>query len=286
METHVNYIRVGAFVIGGFLAMILFILWLNKVGFGPSAQPYNIFFNGSIAGLKVGATVQYRGVPIGKVSTIAIDPKNVEQILVQVKINKETLIKENMVAALETYGLTGVSYVQIRGGTADAKNLIDVSDQAIPVIKSQSSLIEEVSETVPDMLKQMGGLIAELRDVFSDENRISFTKTLKNIEEMTSYFKPGNGKEKDTFLLELTKVISDLDATLIEVKSMSSEFALILKDNRGGLKEFTTTGLNAFTRFMTEGRESLAAIRRLSESLERSPSRFFYNDPKQGVPVR
>ncbi len=286
METHVNYVRVGTFVIGGFFAMIFFILWLNKVGLGESTQPYHIYFKGSVAGLKIGSGVQYRGVPIGKVSEIKIDPENVEQIVVTVMIDKGAVIKEDMIASLEVQGLTGGAYIQINGGTTQAHNLRDVSHKHIPVIASKSSLIEEVSATIPDILKKMDGLISEMRGVFSDENRQSFAQTMKNIEEITSYFKPKNGKEKDTFILELTKAISNLDAALLEIKGMTREFTYVLKENRNGLREFTTTGLNSFTQFMIEGRESLSAIRRLSESLERSPSRFFYNDPEQGVPIR
>jgi len=277
METHVNFLRVGTFVIGGFMAMIAFILWLSKFSVTDSNQPYHIYFKGSVTGLKIGNSVQYRGVPIGKVSKIQIDPKNFEQILVTVKIDKNVLIKEDMIASLESFGLTGISYIQINGGSAAAKNLNKSKD--IPVIASKSSLLEQVSGTLPDILKKMDGLVSDMRGVFSDENRVAFTETLKNIKEITTYFKPQNGKEKDTFLLELTTAITSLNHAL-------QEFSALMRDNKSGLKEFTTTGLNSFTRFMTEGRESLAAIRRVSESLERSPSRFFYNDPKQGVPVR
>ncbi|MBX3457820.1 MAG: MCE family protein [Candidatus Paracaedibacteraceae bacterium] len=278
METHVNYLRVGSFVIGGFLAMIAFILWLNKFGFGENVQTYHIYFTGAVSGLKSGNAVQYRGVPIGKVSKIEIDPKNVERIMVSVKIDKKVLIKEDMIASLETYGLTGISYIQINGGTAAAKNIN--TSNGIPVIKSKSSLLEQVSGTLPDILKKMDGLVSDIRSMFSDENREAFSQVLKNISEITAYFKPKEGdKSKDTFLFELTQAIANLNTVL-------REFSLLINDNKTGLREFTTTGLNSFTRFMTEGRESLAAIRRVSESLERSPSRFFYNDPKEGVPVR
>ena len=277
METHVNYLRVGTFVIGGFLAMIAFILWLNKFGFGDTTQPYHIYFKGSVSGLKVGNAVQYRGVPIGKIAKIKIDPKNVEQIMVTVKIDKGTLIQEDMIASLESFGLTGISYIQIDGGSVNAKLLND--SDGIPVIKSKSSLLEQVSGTLPDVLKKLDGLISDARSMFSDENREAFTLTLKNISEITTYFKPKSGADKDTFLLELTQAITSLNTAL-------KDFAGLINDNKAGVREFTTTGLHSFTRFMTEGRESLAAIRRVSESLERSPSRFFYNDPKQGVPVR
>ncbi len=278
METHVNYLRVGTFVIGGFLAMIAFILWLNKFGFGENSQPYHIYFNGSVSGLKAGNAVQYRGVPIGKVTKIEIDPKNVERIMVSVKIDQNVFIKEDMLASLETYGLTGISYIQINGGTASAKN-IDTA-KGIPVIASKSSLLEQVSGTLPDILKKMDGLVSDVRSMFSDENREAFSQVLKNVSEITSYFKPKDGEHnKDTFLLELTQAIANLNIVL-------KEFSVLISENKSGVREFTTTGLNSFTRFMTEGRESLAAIRRVSESLERSPSRFFYNDPKQGVPVR
>lgn len=278
METHVNYLRVGSFVIGGFLAMIMFVLWLNKFGFGEKVQTYHIYFNGSVSGLKAGNAVQYRGVPIGKVTKIEIDPKNVERIMVSVKIDQKVRIKEDMMASLETYGLTGISYIQVNGGTATAKD-IDTSGDT-PVINSKSSLLEQVSGTLPDILKKMDGLVSDIRSMFSEENRSEFSQVLKNIAEITSYFKPKEGeKSKDTFLIELTQAISNLNSVL-------REFSSLINDNKAGVREFTTTGLNSFTRFMTEGRESLAAIRRVSESLERSPSRFFYNDPKQGVPVR
>lgn len=286
METHVNYARVGAFVIGGFLSMILFILWLNKFGFGESYQMYHIYFNGSVSGLKTGASVQYRGVPIGKVFNIKISPQNIEQILVNVKIEENIVIKEDMVATLESHGLTGISYIQIHGGTESGRDLRSMTKKGIPTIASRSSLYEKVAGTLPDIMKKMDGLVTDIRGVFSDENRVAFSKVMQNIEDITSYFRPNQGEDKEAFILELTKTIKDLDQALLEVKSMSFEFTQILKDNRGGLKEFTTTGLNSFTQFMTEGRESLAAIRRVSESLERSPSRFFYNDPKQGIPVR
>ncbi|WP_029448538.1 MlaD family protein [Candidatus Odyssella thessalonicensis] len=286
METQVNYVRVGMFVVGGFLAMILFILWLHQFGFGESTRPYHIYYKGSVSGLKVGGAVQYRGVPIGKVSTIKIDPKNVEQIIVTVDIDKTAIIKEDMIATLESHGLTGISYIQINGGTTTSRRLIDISHTRIPVIPSKSSLYEQVSATLPDMLQKMDYLITDIRGVFNDENREAFSKTMKNIEEITTYFKPDDGHDKDAFLLELTKAIATLNATLTEIQFMSKEFTELMKENRGGLREFTTSGLNSFSRFMIEGRESLAAIRRITESLERSPSRFFYNDPKQGVPAR
>ena len=62
---------------------------------------------GSVSGLQEGGQVLYRGIPVGRVAEIRIDPDNVENVLVTVEIDRETPIKQDTVATLEMQGLTG-----------------------------------------------------------------------------------------------------------------------------------------------------------------------------------
>lgn len=277
METRANYVLVGGFVLAGFLTIIIFLVWLSKINFGESYQLYDIYFQGTVTGLKKGATVQYRGVPIGTVKDIAIRPTDVEMIRVRISVERKVKLREGVYASLEMQGITGISFVQITGGTSNKPILKAPPGKKYPVIPAKTSLLEEVAGSVPEILAMTTHLIKQIQDVLSDENREALKKTIQNIEDITNYLTP-TGK-KEGLLDSMRKSIQSIDVTMQELRQMIAE-------NRTNFKNFSTNGFDSLTKFLNEGRDAMTAIKRVSEALERSPSRFFYNDPKQGVRAR
>ncbi len=285
METHANYFRVGLFVLLGTIGSIMFVLWLSQSSFGHSQTYYDIFFKGSVSGLKVGSAVQYRGVPIGIVKDVLISPTNVEEIQVIVAINGQTAIRSDMIASLESQGLTGISYVQIQGGQQDSPILETEDTQERPVIPSRSSLVEELSLSIPELLQQTNYLVKEMQALFNDENREAFSKTMNHLERITEFLTP-NTQDKEAVIRDMGKTMDTVWDTLAEFRTMSKELKDILKENRNNIRGFSTMGLESFNKFLLEGQEAMTSMRRVTEALERSPSRFFYNDPNQGVPTK
>ncbi len=274
METRANYFLVGSFVLIGFLTIIIFLVWLSKSDFGDSLQTYNIYFKGTVTGLKKGAAVQYRGVPVGVVKDIRIKPKDVETICVQVGVESRVKLREDVTASLEIQGLTGLAFIQIKGGTNQGKVLKAKADQDYPVIPAKSSLLEEVAGSLPEILAATTKLVNQAKDVLSDINIESLQKAFQNIEDITTYLSPKN--KKDNILEDIRKSSNSFGEAMIELKAL-------VKENRSSIKDFSNVGFDSMTKFLNEGREAMSAIKRISESLERSPSRFLYNDPKQGV---
>src|SRR5579871_6449470 len=117
METRGHYIIVGAFVLLMLTGIFVSIVWLARGQFQREGQIYDIFFRGTVTGLSEGAPVRYKGVPIGLVVTIRLDPENVERIRVRIEVDTGTPIKEDAVASLEMQGITGLAFVQITGGS-------------------------------------------------------------------------------------------------------------------------------------------------------------------------
>lgn len=68
---------VGLFVLGGAILAVGAILLFGKFHFGSTSRRYAIVFQDSISGLAVGAPVNFRGVRVGNVLSIALefDPK-------------------------------------------------------------------------------------------------------------------------------------------------------------------------------------------------------------------
>ncbi len=278
METRSNYALVGGFVLSFLLAMVVFLIWLSNAGFRERMTEYDIYFDGSVSGLKKGSVVNYRGVPIGSVHDIVIDPTNVEKILVRIRINQDVPIKQDSLASLETQGLTGVSIIQIHGGTQASPLLKSTPGRPRPVIPSKSSLLEQVAGSMPELLARLTTMVDDLRAVLHEDNRKALTETLKNLQQITALMVPNKDKPT-TILMEIENLTRAFTETM-------KEFNGVLQENRKGLKDLSTMGVSSFQKFLQEGRDAFAAVRRVSESLERSPSRFLYNDPKQGVKVR
>lgn len=67
--------------------------------------------------------MKYQGVEVGKVREIIINPKNLNSILVTVSLRKDFPAKTNMVARLQYSGITGIKYVELSGGTNEAKRI-------------------------------------------------------------------------------------------------------------------------------------------------------------------
>lgn len=280
METRANYTVVGAFVVFFFVVLVAFILWVARVDFSRNATEYDVYFSGSVTGLKEGGTVLYRGVPVGTVKSIALDPTNVERVQVTILVEGGVPIKEDAFASLEFQGITGVAYIQLNGGTIHALPLLPRHGHKRAIIPTRSSVFEEVTASLPTVLHQISKVVEEMRPLFSEENRTAFAESLKNIHTITSAITPEPGKDND-----LHALILNMKSGVKDVQRMATEMKDMFAENRRNIHTFTEVGLPALTQFLNEGKETLSTIRRVGDALERSPSRFIHNDPRQGVKV-
>jgi phospholipid/cholesterol/gamma-HCH transport system substrate-binding protein len=280
METRANYTLVGSFVLFFLVAIIVFILWIARVDFSSNATEYDIYFSKSVTGLKEGGSVLYRGVPVGSVKTIALDPANVEKVRVTILVEGGVPIKEDAFASLELQGITGVAYIQLNGGTENAKQLRPSKDKPHAIIPARSSVLEEVTANLPAVLHQVSKTFEEIRPLFDEENRIAFRESLKNIHIITKALAPEDGKENS-----IHELILSMKQGMKEFRGLVKEMNLLLVENRNNINAFTADGLPALTQFLKDGKQALSTLNRVGEALERSPSRFISNDPRQGVKV-
>ena len=92
MEPKVNYILVGSFVVFLGTAVLVGILWLGKTDYRGSYDRYEAYMRESVAGLSVNSNVKYRGVDVGRIKTIALNPTNPEEVLLTMDIMHGTPI--------------------------------------------------------------------------------------------------------------------------------------------------------------------------------------------------
>lgn len=224
METRASYTIIGAFVLAFAVGIVAAVVWLADIEIDSETSSYHILFDGSVTGLRPGNPVRYRGVPVGTVENMEINPDNVEQVRVTIEVPSATPIKEDAEASLEFQGLTGVAYVQITGGTHDAPQLTAKPGQSIPVIPSTASQLEEVFEKAPELLSRFIALVDRANDLLNQGNRENLSGTLNNLNTFTGTLAQ-SGDDIQRLVREGGDALAQLKATAREAETLIGAFA-------------------------------------------------------------
>jgi phospholipid/cholesterol/gamma-HCH transport system substrate-binding protein len=319
MEIRASYVIVGVVVLALLAGLAAFSLWLVEAGVDRDVARYEIAFEGSVSGLPEGGQVLYRGIPVGRVGEIRIDPANVENVLVVAEVDRDTPIKEDTVATLEFQGLTGIAYVQLRGGTQESARL-DPDAAQPPRIPSRRSTLERVFESTPELLMQALAMVDRLSVLLSDENLAAIAATLQNVERLTAGLADRSGgvdavltgaadmtdeirktsvevRQLATDLRQVTGrldrqvegVSGDLAGTLTELRGAASSLAgaagqlqQVLGQLEQPVDDFAATGLYEFTQLIGETRLLVAALSRITKEFERDPAGFLIGRSSRG----
>ena len=324
METRASYVVVGTFVLALFAAAFGVVIFLTRANLEEAPRPYMSYFSGSVTGLQIGSAVRYRGVPVGTVTDIRIDPANVEQVRVVMAIVHATPIKTDTVATLGLQGITGVAYIELSGGTRKSPALATEPGEKFSVIQTKTSGIEQVLTKAPELLERAVTITERLTLFLDDGNVNAVSETLKNLSTLTGTL-AGRTDEINQVLADSRKtfsalreaaegiaqltgelkgkvgpittgaqdVITDVQATLADARKaiggfdkVATQLEGIIKDNREPLRDFSSGGLYELSQFIAEARVLIAAFARLSSQIERDPARFFFGDNQKGFEAK
>ena len=219
METKASYLIVGTFTMILLLGIVSAMVWLAGVELDEEFAYYDLYFEGSVTGLKVGNPVRYRGVPVGAVTDMRINPDNVEQVKVTIEVPNETPIKVDAVATLEFQGITGIAFVQITGGTPDAADLRPVPGQGNPVIASKPSELQAVIEAAPELLNRFIVLIDNANKLLGGDNQKNFADAMANIKTISGSLAAGSG-DIQAVLSEGAGAIKELRAASVDARAL------------------------------------------------------------------
>ncbi|MGD9718338.1 MAG: MlaD family protein [Sulfurimonadaceae bacterium] len=180
MNNKVNYTFVGIITLVGIFLLMGFGYWLLKPTEEADTKRYLIYFNESVSGLNIDAPVKYKGITVGKVAAMKIDPKNSERVEVAIDILSSTPIKTTTVARLTAQGITGLSYINLSMGENDSPLLEAQNGEEYPVIKTEPSFFENVEKSLSDVSMQLSSTLARTESLLSPENRQEFSRILRS----------------------------------------------------------------------------------------------------------
>jgi len=315
----VNYALVGLFVVLFGATAVGVSFWLTIGVENKTYDRYRVYFHESVAGLSLKAAVRYRGVQIGQVESIRLDPANPDQVDVVLNIERGTPIRRGTIATLSKQGLTGVASVELSGG-GQSLPLEKQPGQELPVIQAGPSLVARLDDAFNNIITNVDNLSRRLERLLSDQNQTALTQTLQNLSTITGAVANRSDRIRQTLdhvevftgtladrSGQLGKALDQLTTMLQGTGDLSARVRATLSDFRAGAqavrrtadtfnqtsrdlsglaevgqRELRQLGQNTvpeFNSLLADANELVVVLRRLAELLEQNPRALLVGKP-------
>lgn len=295
METRANHVLIGAFTLAVCLFAVLFALWMAKYTTEKAYAEYDIVFQEAVTGLSTGSQVLYSGISVGEVRELSLMRDDPRKVVARVRLAADTPVKTDTRAKLTMTGLTGVSVIQLSGGSPGAPLLAGGNGGDVPVIQTEPSALQNIAASANEIVERINQLL-------SDANVERITRTLEQLDQVTGSIaaereeiaalirNARSASEKlDATLAsadraittldqgvvqELPAMVRKLDATLAQLEAASRNANGILEDNREAWGEFSQEGLGEVGPTMRQLRGLIREIDDLANKLENNPAGY------------
>jgi len=304
METRASHILVGSFVLAFLAGLIAFAVWISKVDLDAEYTDYDIYFDGSVSGLYKRSIVYYSGIPVGDVRDITLAPHDAQKVRVWVRLRAEVPVTEGAEAKLEFQGLTGVAYIELKGGPPGGAAIVAKEGDDRAIIPSGTSAFQAVFEGAPDLINQAIVAIVQIQKLLSDENIQSISSTLKNADQLSGNLARGTD-DIEVIVAEARQVLANATTAADNISKLAaSGNALVEKDgerlvneavatmqaatdmikridglvaaNEGGITQFVGGSLPEVSRMIVDLRSTAQSLSRLMKRIEQNPAKIIF----------
>src|SRR5690349_2335858 len=176
MENRAHALAAGLFTFALAAALIAAALWFRReeIGF----EQYLVTTTSSVTGLKVEAPVRYRGVDVGRVESISLEPGGSGRVLVRIGVHEDTPITKGTYAQLGYQGVTGLAFVSLNDDGLSSER-VKAGEGAMPRIEMHPSIFDSGL----DLVAAVRELSSRMSDLLNENNRRLISRALSGIEQ-------------------------------------------------------------------------------------------------------
>ncbi|MFP4550411.1 MAG: MlaD family protein [Spirochaetales bacterium] len=224
-------------LIGG---LAIFALIVAGQGLWQQYDTYYVrYTDTSVGGIQVGGTIVYQGIAVGSIQSIRIDPEDVESIVVEIRVQDGTPIKTDVVARIVPVGITGISQIELSGGTQAADELEPGS-----FITPSESTVGQVTDSVTDILDGIEGVLSDIADVLERIDSDSVGSILAQLDTMLSDNEGAVSsllRELDAAAAGLADATGEIDGVVASVGEVSGDMELLVRRSGPEIEEAIDT---------------------------------------------
>lgn len=306
MEPRAHHVMIGLFTLIVCSAAVLFALWLATSKNDTDVRYYTVVFTDAVRGLSRGGAVQYNGIRIGDVVELGLDPGDLRKVRARIRVDSEIPVTTDTKARLVLTGITGVSVIELSGGSPDSP-LLTSPIGTEPVIIASKSPLSQLLAGGDDLMANVGGLISNAKDILSSDNAKNLEKILAHIERVTATF-ADQSEDVQELINNLTlaseeavnafgQVTSLMDSTnklvnkqgaetfdhaqraLASLDKTSAMLAQLIQDNQAAVGR-GADGLSELGPALRALRETLSAIQTVTRKLDDNPANYLLGREK------
>ena len=177
MENKAHALAAGVFVALITALVLGLAAWLTRdTGIRDT---YEITTRETVTGLVEQAPVRYRGVDVGKVSSVGFDPKVPGNVLLRLSVDRQAPMTRDTYATLSYQGVTGLSFIQLLDSGKPAPRL-QPNDAAPPRIPLQPGLLAKLEERGEVILEQVEQVTKRINTLLGDDNQKRIARALES----------------------------------------------------------------------------------------------------------
>jgi phospholipid/cholesterol/gamma-HCH transport system substrate-binding protein len=268
------------------LGVFGFIYWFQNIGGTGERAFYRVQFEGSVSGLRTGASVLFNGIKVGEVTELRLDPSKPKQVIAGVSVDKNVAIRKDTEIGLEFQGLTGIAALSLKGGNPSEPPLVGgkTAKDDQPLMIAPPGATQDVTTAARDALRKVQELIEEnqksIKSAFDNIDKFSATlarnsdhidSALASIDKVTGAF-GRNSDSIETIIAGLKNLTGGADGKSGEINEAARSIKT-LADNLDKRTEELTTGIKSFTR---TGTKTLSTIDKAAKNFDANPSRIIW----------
>lgn len=156
--------------------------WLMS---GPDeSEIYRIETGYGVSGLSAEAPVQYKGVRVGSVAKVELDPADRRRVRITIRLVPKTLITGSTYAQIATKGLTGMTIVAL-DDTGQSETPLATSATEPAQIPMRRGMMQSLEHSGRQLLAQANEVTAQLDDLLAAQNRKHVAEVLAQLDEAT-----------------------------------------------------------------------------------------------------
>lgn len=277
MENKAHALAAGIFVALLTVVVLGLASWLTRDT--GVRDLYEISTRETVTGLQAQAPVRFRGVDVGKVSSVGFDPKEAGSVLLQLQIDRDAPITTDTYATLSYQGVTGLAFIQLSDHGKKAARL-EPNDENPPRLPLEPGLLAQLEEKGTVILDHVNEVAERVSRVLGDDNQKRIAAALDNIghtadstTQLVQHLDRTVAQRLDPALTEANTTLRSVQQTAAEVGKTVDEFGTVAKriNAPDGPLDRVGEGVDSLSAAADQfGRATLPRINRVADEATRT----------------
>jgi phospholipid/cholesterol/gamma-HCH transport system substrate-binding protein len=224
MENKAHAFAAGAFVLGLVAALVALVIWFTRDN--TVRNVYELSTRDAVSGLQPQAMVRYRGIAVGKVTSIDFDPKVKGNVRVRITVDERVPLTTSSFATLSYQGVTGLAFIALDDKGASTVVLVPNNDDP-PRIPLKPSMLAQLQDRGEVIINQVEEVTKRANQLLSDPNQKRAADALENIAAASASANTLLKTLDSTVKTGLNPALAKLPDTMATVKKAAGDVSRV-----------------------------------------------------------